>query len=219
MEQPAPIPTRALLFAGGNISDIAAVPEYDIVIAADSGYDLAREEGIDVDVLIGDLDSISAEGLTHAEETGVHIHRFDVDKDATDFELALVAAQDLGVTSVDIYGGEGGSLGHFIGITTGITAQRWRHLAIEWHMGTRSLYPIHPRQPLHLHASQGSSLTIIPIGDTRGVSAIGVQWPLVDEQLPAGTSRGLSNVVTETTQTISLDQGALLVIVEGRNPQ
>ncbi|MCL1594514.1 MAG: thiamine diphosphokinase [Actinomycetia bacterium] len=219
MEQPAPIPTRSLLFAGGNISDIAAIPDHDIVIAADSGYDLARQKGIDVDVLIGDLDSISAEGLTHAETTGVHIHRFDIDKDATDFELALVAAQDLGVTSVDIYGGEGGSLGHFIGITTGITAQRWRHLAIEWHMGTRSLYPVHPKQPLRLDAPQGSSLTIIPIGDTRGVSATGVRWPLVDEQLPRGTSRGLSNVVVETTQTICLDQGTLLVIVEGQDPQ
>jgi len=50
-----------LIFAGGDSpsgSLTEEMPEADLVVAADSGYDVAVRHGFAVDVLIGDMDSI-----------------------------------------------------------------------------------------------------------------------------------------------------------------
>ena len=65
-----------------------AVPVTPTVIAADGGLDRAAALGLDVDVVIGDLDSVSAEALAAAEAAGARIVRHPEAKDATDLELA-----------------------------------------------------------------------------------------------------------------------------------
>ena len=74
---------------------VASVPDGAVVMAADSGLDHARAAGLTPTVLVGDLDSVSAEGLAWAEGNS-SIERHPVDKDATDTELALRHAVDLG---------------------------------------------------------------------------------------------------------------------------
>ena len=64
--------------------------------------------GIDVDVLVGDLDSVSAEGLAGAEAGGVSVERHPVDKDRTDLDLALQRVVDDGFAECLVLGGGGG---------------------------------------------------------------------------------------------------------------
>jgi len=59
--------TGTVILAGGRMDTTPTVSEADLVIAADSGYDHAMERSISVDILIGDLDSISPAGLQHAD--------------------------------------------------------------------------------------------------------------------------------------------------------
>jgi thiamine pyrophosphokinase len=49
-------------------------------------------------------------------------------------------------------------------------------------------------------------------GTARGVTTDGLQYPLADEDLDAGTSRGVSNVFGRDTATISVRDGVLLAI-------
>ena len=214
METPSNDTTTAAVFAGGMISDTVTVEPASMIIAADSGYDNARSLDISVDVLVGDMDSISADGLTDAETRGVTIERFPADKDATDLEIAIDTAIRLGATNITVYAGEGGSLGHLLGVALGLTDHRWDGAHIIWKIGRATVYRSFPSSPITIDTTAGSVVTVLPVGDATGVTATGLQWPLDDSELPRGTTRGLSNIATGPTVSVSLDTGALLVIIE-----
>jgi len=205
---------QAAIFAGGTIYGTVTIDPSTLVVAADSGYDNARSRGVMVDMLVGDMDSISADGLAEAEQLGVTIRRFPADKDATDLEIAIDAAIARGATHVTVYAGEGGEYGHLLGIALGLTEERWQNTDIMWRTSRSTVYRSLPSSPIALTIPIGSTVTILPVGDATGVTTSGLQWPLVRSDLPRGTTRGLSNVATATAVSVSVETGALLVIVE-----
>ena len=79
---------------GGPLSPQAvdAVAGGAFIVAADSGLDHAVAAGFVPDVLVGDLDSISAAGLMWAYEHAAEIEEHEPDKELTDTELAIARA-------------------------------------------------------------------------------------------------------------------------------
>jgi thiamine pyrophosphokinase len=211
--------TTAAVFAGGAISERVSIDSSSLVVAADSGYDNARALGVAVDVLVGDMDSISVDGLAEAEALDVTIERYSVDKDATDLEIAIDTALRLGATHVTIYAGEGGSFGHLLGIALGMTGNHWETTSIIWKVGGAIVYRSLPSFPVTIPAEIGSIVTILPVGNATGVTASGLQWPLQDSDLPRGTTRGLSNIAIEPAVSVSLNSGAVLIIVEEKDTE
>jgi thiamine pyrophosphokinase len=92
----------------------AEVATADVVIAADSGLDLARLLGLGVDVVVGDLDSVTPTGLAWARDTGIPIEKASPDKDETDLELAVARATAGGAHRIVMLGGAGGRLDHLL---------------------------------------------------------------------------------------------------------
>ena len=89
------VETTAVVVIGGlPIAKSVAkyLPKNDYVIAADSGLHSAIDLGLRVNLVIGDMDSVDPALLVAAEANGVTVQRMPRDKDATDTELALLAA-------------------------------------------------------------------------------------------------------------------------------
>lgn len=212
-------PTRAVVIAGGEIHTIPIIESDDLVIAADSGYDHALSLGIQVDLLIGDLDSISPEGLDHARDHDVETMEFPRDKDRTDLELALRAALDRDATAVDIHGGEGGTIAHFLGVALSLAHSDWEGIDLAWHTGTGIVRPATRNRSVEVSVEVDDTITIIPVGDVHGVTTSGLRWPLENASMEHGTTLGISNEATARTVTATVDQGALLVIQEHRASQ
>ncbi len=208
-----PTRPRTVIFTGGSLTVTPAVTDTDYVIAADSGYDLARSHGVAVDLLIGDLDSISPDGLADATRRDIPVERFPHDKDASDLELALRVALEAGPTQVTVYGGEAGRIDHLIAIAISLTSSEWSSLSITWHTGTGSIHPLVGAGHLEIDTLPGTVVSIIPVGTATGVTTTGLQWPLADADLARGTTHGISNTVKNPPCTVKLSQGALLVIV------
>ncbi len=73
--------------------------------------------------------------------------------------------------------------------------------------------------PAHLPGPAGRLCTLLPIGGpAEGVVTEGLRWPLHDETLPPGTSRGVSNEIDELPATVALRDGVLLAILPDPSP-
>jgi len=205
-------PTRAVVFAGGELHSTPSVGAHDLVIAADSGYNHAVALDIRVDVLVGDLDPVSPTGLKHALRAGVDIHEYSPDKDATDLELALRTAAKRGVTTVDLHGGENGRIDHLLAVALSISHSDWDSINIAWHTRSGLVQCATHTRPLSAHVSIGDAISLIPVGDAIGVTTTGLRWQLDDAVLGRGTTRGVSNAANLETITVSVEGGAVLII-------
>jgi thiamine pyrophosphokinase len=204
---------RTVIFTGGSLTATPHVEPTDFIIAADSGYDLAIDRDVLPELLVGDLDSISPEGLADARHRGVEINRFPRDKDASDLELALRVALDMGSNDVVLYGGESGRIDHFLAVALSITSREWSDLTIVWHTASGSVHPLLPGRTLELETEHDATVSLVPIGDVAGIRGTGLRWTLSDDALNRGTTRGISNICQTPPCTVSIAAGALLVIV------
>lgn len=209
-----------MVFVGGDIT-AAPPPDPDaFVVGCDGGYDHALAGGHRVDLLIGDLDSVSAAGIANAEEAA-EIERHPEAKDATDFELAIDACRERGISTIDVYGGEGGRIDHFLGVATSLTRDRWTDTTVRWHTSTMTVIPMVGPTSVMIDAPTSGTVSLIAMTDAMGITTTGLAWKLVEDRLERGASRGISNVATESSISISLTEGVLLVTVsvaDGSHP-
>ena len=203
--------TILVLTGGDPANPRRPLPEPDLVIAADSGLEQAGRLGLTVDLLVGDLDSVSEAAVAAAGEAGTRIERHPVDKDATDLELALAAARREGASLVVVVGGAGGRIDHLLANALLLASPAWADLEIEWLIGDARIVAVHSEA--WFSGQPGDLLTILPIGGpASGVSSEGLQFKLADDILPAGSTRGVSNVLTEERAVVRLSSGVLLAI-------
>lgn len=185
------------------------------VVAADGGVDVALALGLRVDVVVGDLDSVSARGLAAAEAAGARVERHPVDKDATDLDLALDVAASMADRLV-VLGFDGGRLDHLVAGMLALASPGRPQLVA--HLGPATVRVVHgPGEVCLDDAGPGDTVTLVPVGgDAAGVRTVGLRYPLHGERLVAGTTRGVSNVVeVEGGAVVGLESGSLLVIQPG----
>ena len=212
-----------IVIGGGGAVDAGLagrLPEVAPVVAADSGVDAAAALGLRVDVVVGDLDSASPEAVAAAEAAGARVDRHPADKDATDLALALDCAAALldGDADGDIVvaGVEGGRLDHLLAGILALADPDRRRLHIRAHLGRATVHVVHGPGSLAVEGATGQVLTLLPVGgDAVGVRTAGLRFPLRNEALPAGTTRGVSNVVDDDPASVTLESGTLLVVLPG----
>ncbi len=203
----------AVIVIGGASPPRAVVdvlPTGRFVIAADSGYDHARALGMTVDLLVGDLDSITAAGLAHARSTGVEIEAHPADKDATDTELAIDAAEARGCTEiVGVFGG-GDRIDHTLAALFAFTApQRTAATTLWW--GDTRIVVIHGGEQRSVPTAAGAAFSVLPLhGAADGVGISGARYALDGATLAAGSSLGVSNVARSEPTVVRLGSGTLV---------
>lgn len=233
----APSPDVVVLAAGDPLPDAdreavgAALDGATLTIAADGGVLHAHGLDRDVDVLIGDLDSVPVAALARARASGTQVITHPVDKDATDLELALAlvagaaGARDDGDgervlplpdrPDVWVVGGYGGRADHLVGHLLLLTAPRFAglHLHARWGVATVDVV----RGSATVHGRAGDTVSLLALhGAADGVSTQGLRFPLTDARLAAGTSLGVSNRMLTDTATVHVTDGVVAVIRPGR---
>lgn len=209
---------RTIILSGGEpLGNIAAieVPDHDFVIAADSGLRHAAVLGLRVDLVVGDMDSVDPDLLATAVEHGTAATRYPVDKDSTDLELALDAALAREPRSVVIIGAHTGRIDHLLGAIGlfAVTVPLVDELL--WIDGTITITGSVPDRPVTVHGASGDRVSLIPsAGDAANIVTSGLRWNLHGEALAAGSTRGISNIITAAPATITVGGGMLLIIHE-----
>lgn len=200
-----------VIFTGGEplpAGLAGEIPEGAHLIAADSGLDTALSWGLDVDLVVGDLDSVSPEGLA---ATAATIEQHSPDKDATDLDLALAAALRYEPDQVKVLGGQGGRFDHLLGTVLLVTSDRWAEVDLEW-VSTRARVRV-VRSGVTLHGATGATLTLLAVGGpATGVTTRGLRWDLADATIYPGSTRGVSNVFMTAVASVTVSGGVLLAI-------
>jgi thiamine pyrophosphokinase len=211
----------ALVITGGDRLDtsfLRRLPaqhrDFDIVIAADSGVDSALALGIIPDIVVGDLDSVSTEGLALVREWDREIIEMPTDKDVTDTEVALQVAVTRDMHEIVVLSPGGGRLDHAHGVITALFHPQLARCRVQAVIGKAHVHVLHggddvsvsrPRTPvLAMHAMNGIA---------RGVTTRGLRWNLDNHDLEPWVSRGVSNEVVDEMAHVTLGDGALMVML------
>ncbi len=215
MEQPT---NQVIILSGGEplaANSEIVLPDGAYVIAADSGLHHADDLDIAVDVVIGDMDSVDPTTLATAVDRGSQAVLHPVNKDRTDLELAIDAALDMGARSLLIVGAHTGRLDHLLGAMGLFAATATRVEEITWTDGLTEIFGCVPGHPTIVNGRVGDGLSLVPASnDVSGVDTEGLRWGLINEALPAGSTRGISNVIESTPATVSVESGTLLIVHE-----
>lgn len=195
-------------------SVLERLPAGAAVVAADGGVDVALALGLEVTVAVGDFDSVTPSGLAAAERAGAQIVRHPEEKDATDLELALDVALELGGSRIVVVGQAGGRLDHLLAGLLLLGHERYAEVEIDALLGPASAHIV--RAERVLEGEPGELISLLPLhGRAEGVTTEGLAYPLRGETLEPGSSRGVSNVFTELRARIVVGRGVLAVLRPG----
>ena len=179
----------------------------DFILCADGGYDYAKAAGIIPDMLIGDLDSITA-----PNDPAIETLIFPAEKDDTDTGICLQTALEKGYKDILIIGGLGGRLDHTMSNIQLITGKCHLTHRITIRDKSNSCTVITDGS-VTLPYIENQYVSIFSMSEeSAGVTTSGLKYPLDDAVMVYGSTLGTSNEIVGDSATISVKEGRLLII-------
>ena len=202
---------KALLFINGvPPKNLPETEDYAMVACSDGAFQYLKEKNFPLDK----LDFISGDFDSHlGNDEAIYHDRFifTPDQDKTDFHKSLEIIQERGITAVDVYGGSGGEMDHFLGNLTAAFLFK-NHLEITFY-DEFSTYFFAPKT-LVLENVKGKTISLYPFPLTENITTKGLNWPLNNESLDISKRIGTRNLASEETVVIHYGKGDLVVFVE-----
>lgn len=184
--------------------------ENDLVIACDGGYLHCRDNGIEVDLVIGDFDSLS-----YVPEHP-RVIQLRPEKDETDTEWAVAEGLRQGYREFVIYGGIGGRISHTLAniqLLTDLAVKGCSGVLV----GKDSWYRVIHNDELVFDEHERGYLSVFCLGDVvEGVYETGLKYELKDAVLKKECPIGVSNEFMGIKSRVSVRKGTLLLIKESK---
>ena len=202
---------RAIIISGGEIRDYAyiksLIKETDYIICADSGYDHALKMGVMPDLAVGDFDS--AQNVPPEE---IRL-AFPPKKDFTDTELALDVARERGFREMLFLSVTGSRIDHSLAnvllLKSCLEREETAYIVNEHN----AAYIMDARKNIELDVEKGQVVSLLPLENCEGVATQNLEYALTNATLCVGTTRGISNIATSNTISVSIKSGCLLVVL------
>ena len=207
------------IITGGPLKNEAlSVIGEGCVICADGGTDFARAHSIIPQKVVGDLDSISDEGLSFIESNSITVERYPVEKDWTDTEIAL---RDIPEGSeITIVSPLDGRFDHVLGNLQTASEFAPLHKSIRISDGITDVYLMNGNDSITVDITGRGDLAVslVPLSfdvSVNGVRTSGLYYSLNGESLTAGKTISFCNHPVKDADefTVSMESGRLAVIV------
>lgn len=188
------------------------VLEAELLVAADAAAEWCVSLGRDPDLAVGDFDSASPHAVERLEARGVPVSAFPEDKDASDLELAVDAARQRGARALTLTAAFSARIDHTLAAfgtlaaAADLDAEAREPGFAAWGLDGTS------RPTLSLALAPGAVLSVLALGEARGVTLTGMRFPLREATLGPLSSLGISNVAQDAVVSVSLAEGRLVVV-------
>lgn len=191
-----------LLCLPGKWPDISKLPDFNFVIGVDSGADVALENGISPNLVIGDLDSVNREN----HQTEILLEKSG--QNDSDLSKALQYCSDNGMNNIWIIGYSGGKSDHELGNYAAVFNSN-RDLEIRIILEGMTIHRVVSENEFQALAPKGTKLSIFSF-EEAGVFTSGLKWNL--NGTLGFSSRGISNETIDSEFSISTD-GCVFVMI------
>jgi thiamine pyrophosphokinase len=214
---------KVWLFLNGPIAleDLPKTPPAQSpVLAADGGAKALIRLNWPVNLIVGDLDSLSEKELSQVPKAAdFRLLTFPRNKDETDFELLFPRALKLLAPNslLAVAGALGGrwdmTLANLLLPFAARFRRKWRSAQVVFLGERERIYAL--QGPTELTIPGRKTFSLLPAIGTAGPLSIrgDVAYPLENGSLAFGRTRGLSNETGPKGGELSLDKGFLLVAV------
>lgn len=199
------------IVGAGEVTELSFDPEEeDLVIACDGGYEYCKKWNKKVNLVIGDFDS-----LGYVPEHP-NVIRLKPEKDDTDTACAIRAGLEQGFQRFIVYGGTGGRISHTIAniqLLCSLARKGCYGILIGKDVWYRVIY----NEEVCFPREMSGYLSVFCMGERAlGVYERGLKYPLEDATLVKENPLGVSNEFTGKESMVSVKEGMLLLIGEGR---
>ena len=153
------------------------------------------------------------EASTALRAAGIPVEVAPEAKDESDTELAIRAALARAADAITIVGGLGGRPDHLLANVGLLALEALGERPVELLDERTRISIIRGPGRRELRGRDGDLVSLLPFGSgVDGVSTDGLAWRLVDEALPIGPARGLSNVRVGLVASVAIRSGWLVVV-------
>ena len=205
---------RIIIIANGILEHPPSVQQEDVLIAADGGARHCLEIGLTPVYVIGDMDSLSEDDIRKLESQGSKLIYHPARKDFTDLELALSYARHLGAQEILVYAALGARWDQTLANLLLPASEFFADIRIHLIDGPQEIQLLRGGESRLLSGRPGDIVSLIPIGgDVHGVTTKELEYPLYNERLQFGSTRGISNVMLGDRATESLRFGNLVCVL------
>ena len=184
--------------------------ESDFVIGADRGCQILKEQGIRIDLAVGDFDS-------GKEPTDVSVIKYPVKKDETDGAIAIKHATEKGYNKIRMYGAIGGLLDHTMAIVSTAVLYAEKGVSIALIDGENVVFPIHNTNVKFDSGASGRISVLSHTDNSYGVFEKGLLYTLDNYTLDNKTSLGSGNSFIGECAEISVKEGTILIYTSKNN--
>ncbi|CAN5524032.1 MAG: thiamine diphosphokinase [Chloroflexi bacterium] len=189
----------------------------ELILAADGGVRKALALGLLPDLVLGDGDSLDRDTVRLLGELRIPCEPFPAEKDQSDLELCLDRALDHGATELVVLAALGGRrVEHALANVLLLALPRLAGCSVVLGDGVSTVRLVGQQDgagDLALYGEATDYVSLLPLeAEVEGVRTRGLRYALRDESLVLGPSRGLSNELTDTTASVAVRRGRLLVV-------
>jgi thiamine pyrophosphokinase len=180
------------------------------VIACDGAAAQCFENDVKMDVVIGDMDSLSEHDERRLRDDDNVAFVRQTSQEENDLVKAMKWSIKQGAESIEVFGIEGGDFDHQFAAILSLCEVPF---STRIHT-SQSIIQRVGKLPLTLHSiEKNSSFSLFAVGPVEGVNLTGAEWPLSNQTLSPGT-RGIHNKSTGEKLHLECLSGELLLFLD-----
>lgn len=208
---------RAVIVSGGTL-EIEVVQEQiqpgDFIIGVDRGVEFLDTHSIEVDYIVGDFDSVNPEVIQkYKERNTIPIREFNPVKDASDTEIAVRLAMELGYEELIILGATGTRVDHMWANIQVLAIPFAKDVKAEIIDGVNRIQLVKSPVILNRTAAYGPYFSVFSLGGAvEDLTILGAKYSLSNHRLLPYDSLSVSNQFVEETLEITYAQGILILM-------